>query len=232
MRKTITGVSLAAFLALGAVGCGSGSSSSAASGVLDPSSGPSAAASATTSASPSTSPSTSPSASTAAVNGVQQFPFPSGVKIVFQTPLPASGLKRGAMIGYENYVESSWYAIQTHGRSTAYEKYGSGNVLTGAAALIDEFVSHHWTLHGTITYYDMSVPQSFGTAGAVVQACVDTTHFSVLGSNGKVAGSVFQSQWYHYQEQSSAGKTHAGYWTIVHTISTSSDKGGSAGMCV
>jgi hypothetical protein len=225
MRKTVAGVSLAAFLALGAVACGSSSSSSGNNGVLAPSGKASATPSATASA--------ATSASTTAVAGLQSFPFPADVKVVFQTPLPASGPKRGAMIGYENYIDSVWYGIQTHGESKAYEKYVSGNVLVGANELISEYKSKHWTLQGTVYYYDMSVPQVFGSAGAVVQSCVDVSGFDILKSNGKTDGSVFSSEYAHYQEQSSAGKTKAGYWMISHTVSTSANSSsGSAGMCI
>jgi hypothetical protein len=228
MRKTVTGVSLAAFLALGAVACGSSSSSSGNNGALDPSGGSSATPSATASASPAAS--ASASASTTAADGVQSFPFPTDVKVVFQTPLPASGPKRGAMIGYENYVDSVYYASQTQGKNTAYLKYVSGNVLTGSNRLINDFKSNDVTLHGTVYYYDMSVTQVFGSGGAVVQACVDSSGLHVLQSDGKVGGQVFSTP--RYLEQSSAGKTKAGYWMIGHTVSTSANSGGSAEMCI
>lgn len=226
MRKTVTGVSLAAFLALGAVACGSSSSASGDNGALNPSGG-----SATPTASASA-PTASPTATTA-TTGVQSFPFPADVKIVFQTPLPASGPQRAAMIGYENYVDSLWEAVSTQGSVTTYRQYIGGNALTFADNLIAEFRTGDYKLSGKVVYFNISVPQVFYSDGAVVQSCVDASGlYMVNAKTGKVAGTVFDSSYQHYQEQAAAGKSAGGYWTVSHTENSPASGGGSAGVCI
>jgi hypothetical protein len=220
VRKTLGGVSLAAVLMLGAVACGSGGSGGGDGGALDPSGATSSANAA------------SPAAATAA-SGLRSFAFPSGVQVQFQTPLPASGTQRAAMIGYENYVDSLWYAVSSRGSDTVYRQYMSGNALTFADSLISEFRDGGYKLSGTVVYFDISVPQVFYGASAVVQSCVDTSGLSMVNAKtGKTAGTVFDSSYQHYQEQAAAGKSAAGYWTVSHTENVPASSGASAGVCI
>ncbi|MBV9383921.1 MAG: hypothetical protein JOY82_15965 [Streptosporangiaceae bacterium] len=168
----------------------------------------------------------------APVPGLRNFAFPPSIKIVFQTPLPAGGPQRSAMIGYENYIDSMWYAVYTHGANTAYERYLSGNALKFAQGEISEFASGDYALRGTITYYNMDVPQVFFKAGAVVTSCVDASGlYRVSARTGKTAGTVFSGGFSHYQEQASAGKQPGGLWMIGHTANYPATSGGSAGEC-
>lgn len=225
MRRTLSGVALSALLALGAVGCAgsSGAGGSGGNGVLDPSgaASPPSAAPATAATGP------------ASASGVRAFHFPAGVQVQFQTPLPASGPQRAAMIGYENYVDSLWEAVSTRGSVTAYRQYIGGNALTFADNLIAEFRAGDYKLSGKVVYFNTSVPQVFYSDGAVVQSCVDASGlYMVSAKTGKVAGTVFDSAYQHYQEQAAAGKSAAGYWTISHTQNTPASRGGSAGVCI
>lgn len=225
MRNRFTAVCLAAFLALAAVACSSGASSSAGNnGALDPQGGP-------TTTAPSVS--GSPTFAAAAPAGLRSFAFPANVRVEFHTPLPASGPRRAAMIGYENYIDSVWYAVYTRGSNTTYQQYVGGNALTFARSLVREFSSDGYRLRGTIVYYDISVPQVFYGAGAVVQSCVDASKFyRVKAATGRVAGTIFSPSYDHYQEQASAGKAAAGFWTVSHTENLPAANGGSAGVCV
>jgi hypothetical protein len=230
MRKTLSGASLAAFLALGAVACasgggnGGGGNGGGGSGALDPSGATSASAAGIA----------APSAGAgAAASGLRNFAFPAGVQVQFQTPLPASGTQRAAMIGYENYVDSLWYAVSSQGSDTEYQQYMGGNALAFANSLIAEFKSGDDKLSGTVVYFDISVPQVFYGAGAVVQSCVDASGlYMVNAKTGKTAGTVFDSSYQHYQEQAAAGKSTAGYWTVSHTENSPASSGSSAGVCV
>ncbi|MGH3251915.1 MAG: hypothetical protein ACRDOI_37685 [Trebonia sp.] len=226
MRKTLSGASLAAFLALSAVACASGGAGGGngggASGALDPSSDATTSASGAGIAAPS-----------AAANGPRSFVFPAGVQVQFQTPLPASGTQRAAMIGYENYVDSLWSAVSSQGSDTAYRQYMGGNALTFANGLIAEFKSGDYQLSGTIVYFDISVPQSFYGSGAVVQSCVDASGlYMVNAETGKTGKTVFDSSYQHYQEQAAVGKSTAGYWTVSHTENSPASGGDSTGVCV
>jgi hypothetical protein len=233
--KTLSGTSLAAFLMLGAVACGGSSAGGGDSGALDPS-GATPGASAAGGAA-------SPVATTAGVGGVgagaggagglRSFAFPAGVQVQFQTPLPASGPQRAAMIGYENYVDSLWYAVASRGSHTQYRQYMSGNALTFADSLIREFKTGDYKLSGTVVYFDISVPQVFYGDGAVVQSCVDASGLRMVNAaTGKTAGTVFNSSFQHYQEQAADGKSKAGHWTVSHTENLSASSGASAGVCV
>jgi hypothetical protein len=228
MRKTLSGASLAALLALGAVACASGGGGigGGAPGALDPSSDATTSASGAGIA--------APSAGTGAdANGLRSFAFPAGVQVQFQTPLPASGTQRAAMIGYENYVDSLWYAVSSQGSDTAYRQYMGGNALTFANGLIGEFKSGDYKLSGTVVYFDISVPQSFYGSGAVVQSCVDASGlYMVNAETGKTGKTVFDSSYQHYQEQAAVGKSTAGYWTVSHTENSPASGGASAGVCV
>lgn len=228
MRKRLTGVSraafLAAFLALAAVACGSDGGNGN-NGALAPAGGATATAKAAASA--------TPTASAAAASGLASFPFPAGVQVEFQTPLPASGAQRAAMIGYENYVDSLWYGVSTLGSSTAYTQYDSGNVLTFAKGEINNFTSNGYKLKGKIVYYDITVPQVFYNAGAVVRSCVDASGlYRVDAKTGQTVGTVFSSSYSHYQEQVSTAKSAGGYWIVSSTGNTPASKGGSAGVCI
>jgi hypothetical protein len=220
----LSGVTLTALLALGAVACGgsSGVGGNAGNGVLDPSGA----------ASPATA---DPAAATApaSASGLRAFDFPAGVRVQFQTPLPASGPQRAAVIGYENYVDSLWEAVSTWGSDRAYRQYVGGNALTFADQLIAEFKNGGYKLGGTVVYFDISVPQVFYSDGAVVQSCVDASGlYMVNAKTGKIAGTVFDSTYQHYQEQAAAGKSAAGYWTVSHTENSPASGGGSAGVCI
>jgi len=210
MRNTVTAISLAAFLALGAVAC-SGGGSTTYNGLLtaSPPDGPTTASAA---AQP------SDAASAAAPAGLVKFAFPAGLKVEFRSALPASGPRRAAMIGYENYVDSGWYAVYTHGASKAVSRYVFGNALTDFRALVSELTGYR--LRGTIVYYDISVPQVFGGAGAVVQACVNDSGLYVANAKtGRDLETVFRGDFEQYQEQASAGKSsRAGFWIVSHTI--------------
>lgn len=210
MRNTFTAISLAAFLALGAVACSSGGSTTY-NGLLTASAsdGPST---------PVGAPQQSAAASTTAAAGLVRFAFPSSVKVEFRSPLPASGPRRAAMIGYENYVDSGWYAVYTHGASKTVSQYVYGNALTDFHALVSELTGYR--LRGTIVYYDISVPQVFDGAGAVVQACVDDSGLYVANAQtGHNLETVFRGDFEHYQEQASTGKSsQAGIWIVNHTV--------------
>lgn len=211
MRNTFTAISLAAFLALGAVAC-SGAGSTTYNGLLSasPSDGPTTPASA---------PLQSDAVSTAPAAGLVRFAFPSSVKVEFRSPLPASGPQRAAMIGYENYVDSGWYAVYTHGASKTVSKYVYGNALSDFDDLVTELTGYR--LSGTIVYYDISVPQVFSGAGAVVQACVDDSGLYVANEKtGRNLETVFRGDFEHYQEQASTGKpsSRAGFWIVNHTV--------------
>jgi hypothetical protein len=226
MRKTLTGVSVAVFLVLGAVACGSGGGNGGDSGVLDPSGATSSGNAAGTVASPAATTSGSPS-------GLRSFAFPAGFKVQFQTPLPASGTQRAAMIGYENYVDSLWDAVASRGADTEYRQYMGGNALTFANSLISEFKNGDDKLSGTVVYFDISVPQVFYGAGAVVQSCVDASGLNIVDAKtGKTTGTVFDSSYQHYQEQAAAAKSKAGSWTVSHTENFPVSSGGSAGDCI
>ena len=177
----------------------------------------------------------SPAATTggAATSGLRSFAFPAGVEVQFQTPLPASGTQRAAMIGYENYVDSLWYAVSSQGADTAYRQYMGGNALTFANSLISEFRTSDYKLSGTVVYFDISVPQVFYGAGAVVQSCVDASGLNIVNAKtGKTTGTVFDSSYQHYQEQAAAAKSTAGYWTVSHTENFPASGGDSAGDCI
>lgn len=213
--------------------CASGGSSSAAgNGAL-----PSTSAPLATSA-PAGSSSGGTGGAAPAVPGVQSFPFPAGVTVSFQGTLPASGPKRAAVIGYENYVRSLWYAVATHGSSTAYQAYDFGNARTFAQSMIHEFTAYGYKLHGTIVYYDISVPNVYYNAGAVVDACVDASAiYRLNGKTGQSIGTVFGDNFNHFLEEVSDGKESAGKtgpggsWVVSHTNSTPVSDGGSAAMC-
>jgi hypothetical protein len=233
MRKTLSGASLAAFLALGAVACasasggggnlnGGGGNGGGGSGALDPSGATTSASAAGTGA---------PSAG--AASAPVSFTFPAGVQVQFQTPLPVGGTQRAAMVGYENYVDSLWSAVSSQGSDTQYRQYMGGNALTFANSLIKEFKSGDYTLSGKVVYYDISVPQVFYSAGAVVQSCVDASGlYMVNAETGKTSKTVFDPSYQHYQEQAAAGKSTAGYWTVSHTENLSASGGNSTGVCV
>lgn len=207
MRNRFTAISLAAFIALAVVACTNDGSSISGNGGLPSASTPTGTSASDASAS-------HKAAKPAA--GLLKFAFPASVKIVFQTPLPASGIRRAAMIGYENYVDSGWYAVYTHGSSKTDSKYVYGNALTDFNDLVKELTGYR--LSGTIVYSDISVPQVFGRAGAVVQACVDDSGLYVADAKtGRLIETVFRSNYANYQEQVSAGKSRAGFWFVNST---------------
>lgn len=173
-----------------------------------------------------------PSSTSTPVAGVRDFAFPSDVKVVFRTPVPAAGPQRGAMIGYENYVDSMWYAVYTLGKSKVYQQYASGNALTFAKQIIAEFKAGGYALRGTVVYSAISVPNVFNTTGAVVQSCVDVSGLHMVNpSTGQPAGNILNSKFVHSQEQAAAGAKTNGTWWIVHTEFNPATSGGSAGMC-
>jgi len=225
MRIRFTPVYLAAFITLAAVACSSAASSTSAgdTGVLAPPGGQTAATSA---------PAASASHPPAAPSGLRKFAFPPSVRVEFHTPLPASGPRRAAMIGYENYVDSMWYAVVSHGASKVYLQYAGGNARTFVQGVMGA-VPVGYRISGTIVYYSISVPQVFYGAGAVVQSCVDASGlYRVNATTGKRIGTIFSPAYDHYQEQASAGQAAAGFWTVSHTANTPASDGGSAGMCV
>jgi hypothetical protein len=172
------------------------------------------------------------------VPGLLDVAFPAGVTVEFQTPLPGSGPRRAAMIGYENYVRSLWYAVATHGSGAAYKQYVFGNALTFTQRMISEFTTYSYKLSGTIVYYDITVPNVYYKAGAVVDACVNASAISrVKEQTGKAIGSVFGTTYDHFLEEVSDGKEPGGKtgpggsWVVTHTQSTPAGNGGSAAGC-
>lgn len=183
-------------------------------------------------ASTSTAPAPVPSSSPAAVAGLRSFAFPSDIQVTFGTTLPASEPQRSAMIAYENYVDSMWYAVYTLGKNKSYKSYISGNALTFAKQIIAEFKAGHYALRGTVRYTDMSVPSAYNGSGAVVEACVDVSGLHMVDrGTGQSAGNILNSKYTNSQEQAAAGKKRDGSWWIVHTDFNSAASGGTAGMC-
>jgi hypothetical protein len=197
-------------------GCGSGAPAPAA---FVPGGGP------TASAAP------SQSASVASVPGLQNFSFPSSITIRFQTPLPASGPQRSAVIAYENYIDSMWHAVYTHGADTSYQKYVFGNALSFVQQEIRFFTNGNDQLRGTITYYNTTVPQVFFRAGAVVSSCVDTSGLKFVNEQTGKSGILFPGSYLHYLEQAGTGKTRSGPWIVNHTDNSPAASGGAAGVC-
>ncbi|MGD0561410.1 MAG: hypothetical protein ABSA93_41380 [Streptosporangiaceae bacterium] len=171
-------------------------------------------------------------AQSTAVAGLRSFAFPSTIQVQFQTPLPASGPQRAAVIGYENYIDSVWYAVYTHGADKTYTKYVFGNALDFAQAEINAFTSNGYQLKGTLVYYDTSVPQVYFGAGAEVESCVDASQMNVVNEHtGATVKPLFTGGYDNYQEQAAAGKADAGYWVVSHTDNYPSTSGGTAGVC-
>ncbi len=218
MDKRLTGAIVAVAAAVLAVSaCSSGSV---------PAFVPGAAATASASAT------TAPSSTPTAVAGLRSFTFPSDIQVEFQASLPASGPQRAAMIAYENYASSMWYAVYTHGASKDYQNYVSGNALSFAKSIIDEFKAGGYALRGTVVYSSMSVPDVYGSAGAVVQTCLDMSGLHMVNpSTGQSAGNILSSRFTYSQEQAAAGKKADGTWWVVHTDFYPAAGGGSAGMC-
>jgi hypothetical protein len=173
-----------------------------------------------------------PSSTPTHVAGLVSFPFPASVHVEFQTALPPSGAQQGAMIGYENYVDSMWYAVDTLGQSDTYKKYISGNALTFAKELIAEFKVGGYALRGTVVYYDTTVPSVYYGKGAVVESCVNVSGLQMVNpGTGQSAGNILNSKYDFSQEQASAGEQRDGAWWIVQTQFSPASSGGSAGMC-
>ena len=170
-------------------------------------------------------------ASAATVSGLQNFAFPSSIKIQFQTPLPASGPQRSAVIAYENYIDSMWHAVYTHGADTSYQKYVYGNALSFAQQEIRFFTKGDNQLRGTLTYYNITVPQVFYSAGAVVSSCVDASKMKFVEERTGTIGTLFSSAYFHYLEQVGTGTTRDGFWIVNHTDPTPAARGGAAGAC-
>ncbi|HZR49976.1 MAG TPA: hypothetical protein VFB06_10705 [Streptosporangiaceae bacterium] len=216
MDKRLAGVLAAAALAVSA--CSNGSTATS----FVPGGG------ASTSGSVPTAPSSTPTAAA----GLKAFTFPSSIKVEFQTPLPATEPERSAVIAYENYVDSMWYAVYTLGKNKAYQKYTSGNALSFAKQIIAEFKAGRYQLKGTVVYSDITVPNVFGTSGVVVSSCFNDSGLQMVNpGNGRPAGNIINSKYTHSQEQAAAGKQANGSWWIVHTDFYPAASGGSAGVC-
>jgi hypothetical protein len=170
-------------------------------------------------------------ATQAHVSGLATFNFPAGIRIMFEAPPSSLGaMQQGAVVGYENYVDSMWYAAATHGTSQAYKSYTYGNALTFVRNLAAEFT--RYDLQGTIVYADIAVPNTYGKSGAVVTSCVNTTDFFRVNPADKQATSVFGSaKWDDYEEQVAAGKKPDGQWVVNGTYNYPASDGGAAGEC-
>jgi hypothetical protein len=122
--------------------------------------------------------------------------------------------------------------VYKHGADTTYKNYVFGNALTFAQTQIRIFTSNDYELRGMIVYYDISVPQVFYGAGAVVESCVNASGlYRVNAASGKTVGTIFTGGYNHYQEQAAAGKKPNGLWIISHTSNYPATSGGTAGMC-
>jgi len=173
-----------------------------------------------------------------AVPGLAGFTFPPGIMVKFQAELPASGPRQSAVIGYENYVRSMWYAVATRGSGTAYKQYILGNARAFTQSLVGEFSTNGWKLRGTIVYYKISVPSVYASGSAVVSACVDASGlYRVNAQTGDVVGSVFGTTYDHYLEEASVGQEPGsatrpgGPWVVTHTGNIPSSSGGAARAC-
>jgi hypothetical protein len=168
-------------------------------------------------ASPSQAVAASPSPSPSVGNG--GFAFPASVQLTFDTPLPAKGVRRAVMAGYQEYVRSFWYAIYTNGRSHAYAKHMAGNTVTFLRQTIQYNIKHHLTISGTARYFDTSVRQVFSGKGAELISCVDVSGFhDVNAKTGKTVGDVFPRRFMHYEEDVALGRLPGGSgWFVSHT---------------
>ncbi|HEY2553371.1 MAG TPA: hypothetical protein VGI64_22630 [Streptosporangiaceae bacterium] len=146
------------------------------------------------------------------------FAFPSSVQLNFDTPLPAKGVRRAVVAGYQEYVRSFWYAIYTNGRSHAYASHLQGNALTFLHQTIQYNIKHHLTISGTARYFDTSVRQVFSGRGAELISCVDVSGFhDVSAKTGKRVGDVFPRRFMHYEEDVALGRLQGGGWFVSHT---------------
>lgn len=193
-------------VAVAACGCASGASTATAAFTPQGGSG-------------STQASASPTAS-APVAGLSTFAFPSDVKVVFQTPIPASGVAREATVAYENYIDAMWYGVYKTGAYTGYARYISGNALTFVKEEINWFASNSYHLSGTIVFSETSVPNVYSRS-AVVESCVNASGLYAVSKSGKTIGTALPAKYDYYQEQATAGMKSGGSWLIAGSYYTS-----------
>ncbi|MBV9383923.1 MAG: hypothetical protein JOY82_15955 [Streptosporangiaceae bacterium] len=172
MRTRSYGALLGAAMLAGMTAC---ASSSTPAGGFQPAGGPATPASA-------------PAYSAAEV-ATAHFPFPSGIHIDFQTPLPSGLQPARAAVTYENYQLAYYYAIYSRGESKRYLSYlyrSDVPLVAAAQASVRKYDGEGFT--GTLRFYDMTVQPTPGQPGGLdVSACVNQQRlFSTDRATGRV----------------------------------------------
>jgi hypothetical protein len=160
-----------------------------------------------------------PAPAARAVSAPGGFRFPPSVSVQFGSPLPASGLRRAILAGYQDYVLALWAAVLSHGRDGAYQNQMTGNALRFAQREIAYF-GHRRTVRGTISYFGTTVRSPYSAYGAEVTSCVDASRFSAADARtGAVTGTVFPAKYARYLEDVAEERHPDGTWFVAQIAS-------------
>ena len=152
--------------------------------------------------------------------GLEKFPLPASLQVVFDTPLPADQAQAAIMVADENYQLAFYYSLSTGGKDRSYTEYASAITQIGSESLAQftqQDIAHYATTHvsrrGTIRFFDAKVVQDKGS-GAEVEYCVDESQFDSVNTQ---TGSTTPLKNPYYLEQDSLVRESDGSWLLTYT---------------
>jgi hypothetical protein len=152
--------------------------------------------------------------------GLQKFPLPASLQVVFDTPLPADQAQATIMVADENYQLAFYYSLSTGGKDRSYTRYASVIPQIGGESMaqftqqdIAHYAASHLTRSGTIRFFDAKIVQDKGS-GAEVQYCVDESQFDYVNTQ---TGRTTPLKNPYYLEQDSLVRESDGSWLVTFT---------------
>jgi hypothetical protein len=172
------------------------------------------------------------SANPAAVVAISRFPFPAGIHIEFQTPLPADPQQARAAASYEDYQLAYYYAIYSQGGNARYLSYLYSRDVPLVAAAQDSVRKYDAeSFTGTLRFYGMTVGPTPGQPGGLnVTVCVNQQHlFSTDRATGKVIPGQSTSPAGNVSLETYSLDDLEGSWKIVAIVNTYYPHGAAKG---
>ena len=152
--------------------------------------------------------------------GLQKFPWPASLQVVFDTPLPADQAQAAIMVADENYQLAFYYSLSTGGKDRSYTRYANAIPQIGGESMaqftqqdIAHYAAEHVSRSGTIRFFDTKIVQDKGS-GAEVQYCVDQSQFDSVNAQN---GSTTPLKNPYYLEQDSLVRESDGSWLVTYT---------------
>lgn len=160
---------------------------------------------------------------TATVPGLVHFPFPSSVRIEFQTPPSGDTQEESVVITDEDFQLAYYYSLYSEGGNQHFAPYiASPSVLTSVQANVAQNFANHERIRGTLRIFNTSVTQVAGASNDLaVTFCGDNSKLaSISAKTGQVVPDNTSPDDHFFSQTDSYMPTKNGKWGLIAVTTT------------